>query len=287
MVLIFGFTAILGKVIAVPSENLVWYRMLMATVALAFYARFKGLSLKMDKVGLLKSIGTGVIVAAHWIFFFEAIKQSNVSVTLAALSSASIFTAFLEPIFFKRKLLIYELFLGAIVVSGLYFIYQVEQANHMGIVLGLISAFLASLFTVINGRLIKNYNSTRISIYELAGGVLAISVYLLVGGEVQVEDFRMTIPDFIYLLILAIICTAFAFVASVEVMKELSPFTVSLSINLEPVYGILLAFFIFGEDEQMSLGFYLGTLLILLAIFLNILIKHRQKLKLKKSQLSS
>lgn len=279
IVLIFGFTAILGKKITIDSEVLVWYRMLFATMALILYVILKKKSLLMSKKGLLSSLGTGFIVAAHWILFFEAIKQSNVSVTLAALSSGSIFTALLEPLLFKRRILFYEIFLGLLVLSGLYFIYHVNSANHLGIILGVISAFLASLFTVINGRLIKKYDSTRISIYELLGGVVAISLYLAFSGELSINDFRMDVPNLIYILILAIVCTAFAFVVSVEVMKDLSPFTVSLSINMEPVYGIILAYLIFGEDEKMSSGFYLGTLLILIGIFLNIWIKHRQKKK--------
>ena len=282
VVIIFGFTAILGKLITVKSEVLVWYRMLFATISLVIYIILKKRSLKMPTKGLFSSIGTGFIVAAHWILFFEAIKQSNVSVTLAALSSASIFTAFLEPLFFKRKILFYEIILGLLVVSGLYFIYQVNDANHLGIILGVISAFLASLFTVINGRLIKYYDSTRISIYELFGGLIAITIYLAFQNNIGFGDFGMNIPNLSYILILAIICTAFAFVASVEVMKDLSPFTVSLSINLEPVYGIILAYLIFGEDEKMSFGFYIGTVLILLGIFLNVWIKHRIKKRQEK-----
>lgn len=281
VVLIFGFTAILGKLISIESEILVWYRMLLATLSLIVFALLKRKSLRMNKQGLISSIVTGFIVAAHWIFFFEAIKQSNVSITLAALSSASIFTALLEPIFFKRKILLYEILLGLLVVSGLYFIYQISSGNHLGIALGILSAFLASLFTVINGRLIKKYDSTRISIFELLGGVIAISIYLLISGDFEFSNFGMNIQDLFYILILAVICTAFAFVASVEVMKELSPFTVSLSINLEPVYGIILAFLIFGEDEKMSFGFYIGTVLILLGIFLNVWIKHRRSKKLQ------
>ncbi|KAA3647382.1 MAG: EamA family transporter [Bacteroidetes bacterium] len=284
VVLIFGFTAILGKLISLDSQALVWYRMFFAFLSLIAYALIKGKKLQMPLQGFVWSILTGVVVAAHWIFFFEAIKQSNVSVTLAALSSASIFTAFLEPLFFKRRILPYEILLGLIVISGLYFIYQINEANEIGIILGLISAFLASLFTVINGKLIKKFDSTRISIYELLGGTIAISIYLFFKDKLSLINFEMDTLDLFYLLILAIICTAFAFVASVEVMKELSPFTVSLSINLEPVYGIILAFLIFGEEEKMSFGFYIGTVLILLGIFLNIWIKHRQKKKLKLMQ---
>lgn len=279
VVLIFGFTGILGKLISIPAELLVWYRMLIASFSLAIYLLIRRKSLVLKRSGRLKVIGVGFIIAAHWIFFFEAIKQSNVSVTLAALATASLFTALLEPIFFKRKLHYYELVLGGIVILGLYFIFQFETDNAFGILLGVIAAFLASLFTVINGKLIKEYDSERISLYELSGGVIAISIYFLLG--LSNEPFTLEIPlsDILYLLLLGIVCTAFAFVASVEVMKELTPFTVSLSINLEPVYGIIMAFLFFGEEEKMSVGFYIGTLLILSSIFLNVWLKKRRKKK--------
>lgn len=284
VVLIFGFTGILGKLISIPSELLVWYRMLIASVSLGIYIKLRGKSLKLRKDGRLKVTAVGFIIAAHWIFFFEAIKQSNVSITLASLATASIFTALLEPLFFKRQLHYYELFLGALVVLGLYFIFQFETDNAIGIILGVIAAFLASLFTVINGKLIMEYDSERISLYELSGGVLAISLYFIFGFSD--EPFTMDIPasDIFWLFILGIICTAFAFVASVEVMKELTPFTVSLSINLEPIYGIILAFLIFGEEEKMSLGFYGGTILILSSIFINVWLKRRARKRAQKAK---
>ena len=284
VVLIFGFTGILGKLISIPSELLVWYRMLIASVSLAIYIKLRGKSLKLKKEGRIKVTAVGFIIAAHWIFFFEAIKQSNVSITLAALATASIFTALLEPLFFKRKIHYYELFLGALVLLGLYFIFQFETDNAIGIILGVIAAFLASLFTVINGKLIKQYDSERISLYELSGGVLAISIYFLLGLADDAFSLEIPTSDLLWLLVLGVICTAFAFVASVEVMKELTPFTVSLSINLEPVYGIILAFLIFGEEEKMSLGFYLGTILILSSIFVNVWLKRRARKRAQKAK---
>lgn len=282
VVLIYGFTGVLGKLITIPSELLVWHRMLIASVAVGLFILFKKSSLLISKTGLWQTTLTGFIIAAHWVFFFESIKQSNVSITLATLSASSIFTAILEPIFFKRKLHSYEIFLGIIVILGLYFIFQFETDNSLGIILGIIAAFLASLFTVINGKLIKKYNSTRISFYELVGGLLAVTLYLLFSGKIDTIHFDLGLSNWVYLLILATICTAFAFVASVEVMKELKPFTVSLSINLEPVYGIILAFMFFGEEEKLSTGFYLGTLMILTAIFINVFIKRHQRRKARK-----
>src|SRR5699024_801101 len=139
----------LGKLITLPSELLVWHRMLIASLSIGVYLGFKKGNLRISKAGLWQTLFTGFVIAAHWIFFFESIKQSNVSITLAAVSSASIFTAILEPIFFKRKFHFYEVLLGAIVILGLYFIFQFETDNSLGIILGIIAAFLASLFTVI------------------------------------------------------------------------------------------------------------------------------------------
>lgn len=279
VVLIFGFTGILGKLITINSEDLVWYRMFFATISIGLYMLIRKQSFKMKANGTWQTILVGFIIAAHWIFFFEAIKQSNVSITLAALSTASLFTAVLEPLFFKRKFYLYEIFLGLIVILGLYFIFSFETENSLGIWLAIVAAFLASLFTVINGRLIKKYDSSRISFYELAGGVIAISIYFILFKNNTFPNFQMSISNWFYLIILAVICTAFAFVASVKVMEELTPFTVSLSINLEPVYGIILAFFIFGEEEKMSFGFYLGAVLILSSLFLNVWFKKRIKKK--------
>lgn len=279
VVLIFGFTAILGKLITIPSDQLVWYRMFFATLSIALYMLFRKQSFRIKKQGAWQTISVGFIIAAHWIFFFEAINQSNVSITLAAISTASLFTALLEPLFFKRRIQLYELALGLIVISGLYFIFRFETENSIGIWLGIISAFLASLFTVLNGQLIKKYDSTRISLYELGGGVIAISLYFAFFTHSGLPNFELSNSDWLYMLILAIICTAFAFVASVKVMEELTPFTVSLAINLEPIYGIALAILIFGDSEEMSSGFYIGTILILSSLFLNVWAKKRLKKK--------
>lgn len=229
------------------------------------------------------TFATGFIIAAHWICFFEAINQSNVSVTLASLSTASLFTALLEPLFFRRKLQVYEVFLGLLVIVGLFFIFSFEPENTMGIYLAVVAAFLASLFTVINGRLTKRYSPAIISFYELSGGVIAISIYFMFTNLDHFPSFDLRIEDTIYILILGVLCTAFAFVASVKVMQELTPFTVSLSINLEPIYGILMALIIFGDEEKMSFGFYTGAILILGSIFLNVWIKRKRKSKTQNS----
>lgn len=285
IVFIFGFTGIIGKLIETNSDLLVWWRMAIASVTIAAFAYPTG---KIKK-SLLKNAGVyvlvGFVIAAHWVTFFEAIKVSNVSVTLACLSAASLFTAILEPIFFRRKIDSYEVIFGLMVITGLVLIFSFETEYALGISLALGSAFLASLFTTINGKLIKKDNPYRISLVEMIAGVLGITIWLWVDGGLNANMFYLPAWDWFWIFILGSICTAFAFVVSVKVMEELTPFTVSLTINLEPVYGIILAFFIFGQSEKMTVGFYGGTVLILGALYLNTLLK-KGKLKRRKSKIA-
>lgn len=279
VVIIFGFTAILGKLITIDSTVLVWYRMLIATLFLFVFLKFKKNRQKLKSQSKYYAFATGLVIAAHWVLFFESIKQSNVSVALMALSTSATFTAFLQPLFSKSKIKGYEIALGLIVLSGISLIFFNNKINSLGIVLGIFSAILAAIFTIINAKLIKKGNATSISLIELFGGFCFLSVYLNFNNSIEINSFLLSMSDLIYLLILGIVCTAFAFVASVEVMRELSPFTVSLSINLEPIYGIILAYFIFGEEEKMTLPFYIGASLILLSIFLNVLLTKRKKFR--------
>ena len=285
IVFIFGFTGILGRLIETGSDILVWWRMIIASFTIAIFVYATGKIKKNLSVNALTYSLVGFIIAAHWITFFEAIKQSNVSVTLACLSASSLFTAILEPLFFKRKVDKFELFFGALVVSGLLLIFSFETEYKLGIILALTAALLASLFTTINGKLIQKDNPYRISLVEMMAGAAGITVWLAVKGKLDMSLFQLPPMDWFWIIILGTIATAFAFVVSVKVMEELSPFTVSLTINLEPVYGIVLAFFIFGSSEKMTWGFYVGTILILAALFLNAL--HRKgKLKRRKQLIS-
>jgi len=282
VVFIFGFTGILGKFIETDSDLLVWWRMLIAAISIALFAYPAGKIHKSIWLNAKTYLGVGFLIALHWVTFFQAIKISNVSVTLACLSSASLFTAILEPLFFKRKVDPAELIFGGMVVMGLVLIFSFETEYAAGIIMALCSAFVASLFTVINGRLIQKDNPYRISLVEMIGGVLGISIWLAFSGKIGANMIDIPASDWFWILILGIICTAFAFVASVKVMEELTPFTVSLTINLEPVYGIILAFFIFGSSEKMTFGFYVGTILILGALYLNAL-KKKGKLPFRKA----
>ena len=277
IVFIWGFTAILGALISLDALPLVWFRMLFAVGFIAVFVYFKKLSLRVSKKSLLQFIFAGLIIALHWFTFFKAIKVSNVSVTLACLSTGAFFASLLEPILYGKKVVWYEVFLGIIVVYGLYIIFNVEGNYWEGIILALISAFLSALFAVINSKFVKEHDATVISFYELAGGVFFFSIFLLFGNSFNADFFQLTTKDFIYLLILSSVCTAYAFIASTSVMKFLSPYTVMLTINLEPIYGIILAVLIFKEKEQMSFEFYIGALIILFTVLLNVIIKSRKK----------
>ena len=216
----------------------------------------------------------GVIIAVHWVTFFEAIKQSNVSVALVCFSSSTLFTSLIEPFYFKRKIKAYELIFGLVIILGLYFIFSFEFKYLIGMILSVISAVLASWFTVINGILIKENNAKTISFYELLGAFIVVSVYLLISTELDFSQFLLPVADIKWLLILGVVCTAFAFLVSVEVMKKISPYTVTISVNLEPIYSIIVALLIWPESETMSFGFYLGTIIVITTIFLNALFKN-------------
>ena len=273
VVLIFGFTGVLGRLISIDSAPLVWYRMGIAVVVIALYLAWRRVSLRMPRRALLWTLATGLIVAAHWTFFFESIKQSTVSVGLVCLSTGTFFTSLIEPILFRRGVRAYEILLGLATVVGILFVFQFETGYQIGIAYGLLSAFLGAFFTVVNGKLVAAHDSRTLSFYELLSGVAGLSVYLIVMRQANAEHLWLVVSDFAYLLILAIVCTAFAFIGSIEVMRTLSPFTVVLTINLEPIYGIILALLVFGEAEFMTPGFYAGAAVILLSIWANAIIK--------------
>jgi drug/metabolite transporter (DMT)-like permease len=284
IVFIWGFTAILGALITIDAIPLVWYRMLLAVLFIAIYFLWKKKSFKVDRAGLLKFFFTGVVIALHWVFFFKAIKVSNVSVALVTMSTGAFFTALIEPVFFKRKINALEMFLGLLVIAGLYIIFNFESQYKLGIIYALIASFLGALFAVLNGLFIKKYTADIISFYQLFFGVVFITIYLLFTNSFSVSFFQIPASDWMYLIVLSSICTAYAFIASVQVMKYLSPYTVMLTINLEPIYAIVLALFIFGDKEQMSSTFYLGAFIVLFVVLLNGIIKNRSILKEKFQQ---
>ncbi|KGL60250.1 MULTISPECIES: DMT family transporter [unclassified Polaribacter] len=281
IVFIWGFTAILGALITIDAIPLVFFRMGLAVIFITIYFLFKRKSFYVDKKGLLKFLITGIIIALHWIFFFKAIKVSNVSVALVTMSTGAFFTSLIEPIFFKRKLKLLEIILGLLVIVGLYIIFNFESQYKLGIGYALLSSFLGSLFAVLNGLFIKKYSASSISLYQLLFGTLFVTFYLFLNNSFSISFFSLHKSDWIYLLILSSICTAYAFIASVKVMKYLSPYTVMLTINLEPVYAIILALFVFGDKEKMKPEFYLGACIVLGVVLINGIIKNKSLIKQK------
>ncbi|CAL2084163.1 DMT family transporter [Tenacibaculum sp. 190524A02b] len=274
IVFIWGFTAILGALITIDAIPLVWYRMLLAVIFIACYFFIKKKKINVGKKAIIKFCISGIVIAVHWITFFKAIKVSNVSVALVTMSTGAFFTSLLEPIFFKRKIKIIEIFLGLLVIIGLYIIFNFESQYTLGIIYALISAFLSALFSVLNGLFVKEHDADVISFYQLFFGVVGVTIFLLITNQISISFFQVSISDWVYLVILSSICTAYAFIASVRVMKYVTPYTVMLTINLEPVYAIILALLIFGEKEQMNTEFYFGAVIVLLVVLLNGLLKN-------------
>jgi drug/metabolite transporter (DMT)-like permease len=277
IVFIWGFTAILGALITITADALVWYRMLFASVFLSLFIVFKKKSFRIPLKSFLKLIFVGLLIALHWISFFRAIHVSNVSITLSVFSLGAFFASLLEPIFYGRKVLWYEVFFGLIIIAGLALIMKVEVNYLNGMLYALASIILGVLFTLMNGKLIENHDPSVISFYEFMAGVFFITVYFLFQQKFTLDFFVLTFNNWVLILILASICTAYAFTASVKVMQKLTPYTVMLTTNLEPVYGIVLAYFILGGKEKMSFEFYIGAIIIVITVILNGIIKHYQK----------
>ena len=267
IVILLGFTAILGALISIDAIPLVWFRMFLAAVGLFIYLKYKRISISLTLKEQIHLYAIGLLVALHWVTFFHAIKVSNVSVTLGVFASTTLFTSFLEPFLQKRKVLWLEVLIGLVIIGGIYLIFQYEMEYVEGILFSLLSAFLNGLFVVLNRNISRRWNPALISFYEMIGGFLGISLLFIFSGTIFMHLTSLDLRDFIWILILGFLCTSYAFAAIVEIMKELSAYTVVLAINLEPVYGIILAFFIFGEAERMSGGFYLGTLIIIMSVF--------------------
>ena len=280
LVFIAGFTAILGELITIGSIPLVWFRMIIAAALMLFYLKLRRTKIKVKIGAIIKFSLAGIIIALHWITFFEAIKQSNISITLAMFSTGAFFASLIEPIFYKRKIIWYEFLFGIFVIVGVWLIMQTEIQYLNGIILGISSALLSTLFNILNGKFVERYSATVISFYEFISGVVFISLFILLNeGGFGSDFFFIPSSDYIYLFILGSVCTAYAFIAVVYVMKYISPYTVVLTYNMEPIYGILLAVLLFPNKEKMSLEFYIGAVIIISVVILNGVLKNTKKPK--------
>ena len=277
MVLILGFTGIFGKLISLNTIELVWYRMLIAFITLFTFLVFKKELTKIKKKDFFGLLFVGSLVAVHWFFFFESIKVSNVSVAVVCLSTASFFSAMIEPFFLKRKPKLYEYILGIVVFVTLFLMLEAETKYTMGYVYGIIASFLGTLFTLYNAKYISRLEASKITMVEMLAGVIIFSILMLLNKEIGINNLKIDINDFVYLLLLGTICTAAVFVWMVEIMKYISPYSLIMAINLEPIYSIVLALIIFSESEHMNLSFYIGASVIILVVFIESYLKNKIK----------
>ena len=275
VVVLLGLTGVLGKLITSSSTVLVWYRMLIAFVFLLVYIYIKSDTLRISKKYFIKILGIGFVVAAHWLFFFESIKVSNVSVAVVCMGTSSLFSSILEPLIIKRKVYLREIIMSLLVLVAIGIAMNADFSYFKGYIYGVAAAFLATLFTILNALYVDKVESEKITLIEMLGGFLFVCVYMLFSNTFKISDLQINWNDILYLIVLGGICTSFAFVVSVEVMKFLSPYTVIMAVNLEPVYSILLALLLFGDSENMNFSFYLGASLILGTVTLDGYLKKR------------
>lgn len=275
IVFIWGFSPILGKFITADAFIIIWYRLIITVIVMFLYIKFSGQSLICSKELLLKLALTGIIILVHWLTFYAAIKVSNVSVTMAAFSTGTLFSAIIEPIFFKRRVRLYEIGIGLIIIIAILLIFSVEGKYWLGAGLGVLAALTSAIFGVINGILVKEVKPAILSFYELSFALIGLLIYFLVSNSTNLQNFNIDQSSWIGITILSLICTVFPFIASVNLAKYLSPYTIILTVNLETVYGIIWAILFFKENKDVKPTFYIGVSIILAAVFLNAYIKKK------------
>lgn len=271
LVMIWGFTAIVGLMVTISPVALVLYRTLFAAIGLGIVVLLFKKSFVIAGRDLVKILGVGFLLSAHWMLFFASARVSTASVCLTGMATTSLWTSLLEPLVNKRKISPLEVGLGILAFAGLYVVFKFEFDHALGLMLALASAMLAATFTVANSRLVQRIDAWVITFYEMVGASLFSLLFLCISEAQNWNSGAPFIPaqgDWIWILFLAFVCTVYASTMATQLMKQFSAYLINLTINLEPVYGIALAFFIFGEKERMTQGFYMGTLLILLAVLL-------------------
>ena len=278
IIFLWGFTGILGKLIHLDFYHIVWNRLLFALIGLAIAFYFMKISIKINSFKeLARLIGVGILVALHWITFYKSIQLSTASLGILCLSTVTLHVTWLEPLIMKRKFSWLEFTLGLSVIGGIYIVSSDFNSNdYEALAYGLTSAIFAALFSVFNGRLVKTIPATTMTFYELLAGFIFLSIILMTKSEFDASLFNMTTSDFLWILFLGLVCTSFAFLVNINALKRLGAFTVSLSINLEPVYTILLAIVILEENKLLGPKFYFGSVLIVFVVILNAILKRKE-----------
>jgi drug/metabolite transporter (DMT)-like permease len=277
-VLLAGFTGILGRLITLNEGLLVWYRLLITVITLWIFFFITGKIKRIPFGELMRIFGAGFIAAMHWVTFYGSIKYANVSVALVCFSAIGFFTALLEPLLLRKKFSWQEILLGLMVMAGIYLIFHFDPKYKTGIIIGIISALLGCLFPIFNRSFLQRHSAETVTLYELTGGLLTLSLLMPIYLKFfEADHYLPTVPDFLWLLVLAWFCTVLAFQLSMNALRRISAFTVNLSYNLEPLYGILLAFLVYQENQHLGLSFYVGLGIILLSVVLQSVRVYRQR----------
>jgi len=279
IVLLWGFTAILGKLVSIPAVEMVFYRTLLAALGMGAFMLWKGTSFRIANSDFWKLFLTGFIVAAHWHTFFVSGRVSNASVSLVGFATGSLWTALLEPWVKKKNIQPLEVALGLLVLVGLYIVFAFDFQYALGLVLGILSGFTMAVFAVINSQFVMRIHPFAITFYEMAGACIGTVLFFplyttLVAPDGQLH-LRPTWLDWLWIAAMAWACSVYAYVIALELMRKVSVFLISLTLNLEPVYGIIMAVLIFGKSEQMNANFYIGAIVILVAVLSYPLIKQK------------
>ncbi len=276
-----GFTGVLGALIQINEGLLVWYRIMITVVSLLALLQFQKQFQRIPVSMVWKLLGIGTLIALHWVFFYGSIKMANVSIGLVCFASTGLFTALLEPVFNNKKFSTWDVGLGLISLLGILLIFQFDQRYREGIIAGIVSAILAALFTVLNKRQVNKVEPRVMMVYELSGGLLLLTLLMpMYLHYYPVESVLPSLSDWFWLLILSWLCTVLAMDLMLQALKKVSAFTQNLSLNLEPVYGIILAFILFGEQKQLGNSFYVGVALITFSVVLQmarVIGQHRGK----------
>jgi len=276
-VFLWGFTAILGDLIQLSALALVWWRVLITSISVLFLLR-NGLNLKrLSRRSIAQFAFVGVLTALHWVTFYGAIKLSNASITLVCMATCAFFTSLIEPLIMRKKMVWTEILIGFLIVPGMVLIVQnVEAKMHLGIVVGLSSSLLAAVFSTLNKKWIDNAEPLPITFIEMTSAWLFLSAVLPLFFHAEPNAVLLpSAKDFAMLLVLSLLCTTLTWVLVLRAMKNLSAFTSNLTVNLEPVYGIFLAWLLLGDQKELSPGFYWGVSMILVVVFAYPFLKKR------------
>lgn len=279
IIFLWGFTGIIGKLLHQDSFIKVWYRLLIAISSLLLYMWFRKIRFAVPRSQWIWVVLVGSVVAAHWLTFYYTIQISTASLAILCLSTTTLHVTWLEPILMKSKFQMRQLLMSLLVIAGIAFVakdFNGDERNAVAI--GLVSAFFAALFSVMNAKLSKSVESISLTLLELCVGLVGITLYLLAIAK-PMKAFELSMNDLLWLLFLGIVCTSFAFLTTIEIVKKLGAFTVSLSINLEPVYTILLAIVLLKENELLSKDFYIGAIIIIGVLILNGVLSYFERRK--------